>query len=78
MKREKAFEEVQGMSMVDPSILDTAAYCVIDDCLKETSPEYFCDTSFQWCYESKLKTLKYDQEIPDRCYKENHRYIQKI
>ena len=47
MEREKAFEEVQGMSMVDPSILDTAAYCVTDDCLKETSPEYFCDTSFQ-------------------------------
>ena len=36
MQREKAFEEVQGLSMVDRSILDTAAYCIIeDDCLKE-------------------------------------------
>ena len=38
MEREKAFEEVQWMSMVDPSIPDTAAYHIIeDDWLKETT-----------------------------------------
>ena len=31
MEKEKAYEEVQRMSMVDPSILDTAAYRVIED-----------------------------------------------
>ena len=37
METEKAFEEVQGMSNVDPSILDTTAYRIIeDDWLKET------------------------------------------
>ena len=71
------------MSMVDPCILDTAAYLIIeDDWLKETSvsPEYCCDICLQWCYKSnvlKLKTLKYDQEILDICYKENHGYIWK-
>ena len=43
MERQKAFEGVQEMSMLDPSILDTAAFCVIeDDLLKETTvgPEY--------------------------------------
>ena len=38
METEKAFEEVQWMSMVDPSIPDTAAYHIIeDDWLKETT-----------------------------------------
>ena len=38
MEREKAFEEVQGLSMVDCSFLDTAAYGIIeDDCLKEAT-----------------------------------------
>ena len=43
MERQKAFEGVQEMSMFDPSILDTAAICIIeDDLLKETTvgPEY--------------------------------------
>ena len=43
MERQKAFEGVQEMSMFDPSILDTAALCIIeDDLLKETTvgPEY--------------------------------------
>ena len=31
MEKEKAFEEVHRMSMVDPSILDTVAYRVIED-----------------------------------------------
>ena len=69
MEREIAFEKVQGMSMVDPSILDTAAYHIIeDDWLKETpvGPECCCDICLQWCYKSnvlKLKILKYD--LPD-------------
>ena len=81
MEREKAFEEVQGMSVVDPNILDTAAYFIIeDDWLKETTvgPEYCCDICLQWCCKSnmlKLKTSNYDQEILDRCYKDV--YIQK-
>ena len=38
MERRKAFKKVQGMSMVDPSIFDTAAYCIIEgNWLKETS-----------------------------------------
>ena len=83
MEREKEFEEVQGISMIDPSILDTATYCIIeDDWLKETTvaPKYCCDICLQCCYKSnvfKLKTPKYDQEILDRCYKENHGYIRK-
>ena len=83
MERENAFEDVQAMSMVDSSILDTAAYRIIeDDRLKETTvgPEYCCDICLQWCYKSnvlKVKTSKYDQDIIDRCYKENHEYIQK-
>ena len=43
MEREKVFEEVQGMSVADPSILDTEAYRIIEDeRLKETTdgPEY--------------------------------------
>ena len=69
MEREIAFEKVQGMSMVDPSILDTAAYHIIeDDWLKETpvGPERCCDICLQWCYKSnvlKLKISKYD--LPD-------------
>ena len=36
-EREKAFEKVQGMSIIDPSIFDTTAYCIIeDDSLKKT------------------------------------------
>ena len=31
VERGKAFEEVQRMSMADPSILDTAAYHIIED-----------------------------------------------
>ena len=50
METEKAFEEVQGMSMVDPSILDTTAYRIIeDDWLKETivGLDYRCDICLQ-------------------------------
>ena len=83
MEREKVFEEIQGISMVDPSILDTEAYHIIEDERpKKTTdgPEYYCDICLQCCYKSnvlKLKILKYDQEILDRCYNENHGYIQK-
>ena len=31
MEREKAFEEVQGINMVDPSILDTTVYHILED-----------------------------------------------
>ena len=81
MEREKLFEEVQGMIMVDSSILDTAAYRITeDDWLKEISidPDYCRDICLQWCHKSnvlKLKRSKYDPEIRDRCCKENHGYI---
>ena len=71
------------MSMVDPSILDKAAYCFIeDDWLTETivGPEYCCDICLQWYYKLnvlELKTSKSDQGILGRCYKENHEYIRK-
>ena len=53
IERRKAFKKVQGMNMVNPNILDTAAYGIIEDVwLKETivCPEYCCDI-FQWCCE---------------------------
>ena len=31
MEREKAFEEVPGINMVGPSILDTAVYHILED-----------------------------------------------
>ena len=83
MEKEKPFEELKGISMVGPSILETAVYRILkDNWLKETTvgPESCCDIFLQLCYKSnelKLKTLQYDQKILDRCYKENHGYIQK-
>ena len=71
---EKKLKDVQGMSMVDPSILATAAYHIIEGkWLRESTvgPEYCCDIYLQWCYKSnvlKLKISKYGQEILDRCY----------
>ena len=43
--RESAFDEVKGKSMVDPSILNTNAYKIIEkDFLEEIDegPEYMC------------------------------------
>ena len=37
LEREKTFVEVQGMSMVDPSIFDTAYHIIEGDWLKETT-----------------------------------------
>ena len=55
--------------MVDPSIHDTAAYRIIeDDWLKETT------VGLDYCYDICLQC---DQEILDRCYKENYGYIWK-
>ena len=70
---EKKLKDVQGMSMVDPCILATAAYHIIEGkWLRESTvgPEYCCDIYLQWCYKSnalKLKISKYGQEILDRC-----------
>ena len=66
-EREKAFAEVQGKSMVDPSILKTNAYRIIkDDWLNKINvgPEYCCDICLVWCYREtvlKLNTTRYDQ-----------------
>ena len=82
-EREKAFAEVQGKSMVNPSILDTKAYRIIkDDWLSKINigPEYCCDICLVWCYREnvlKLNTTKYDLSILDKCYKANHGYIRK-
>ena len=48
------------MSMVDPSILGTLAYRIIeDDWLKKTTvgPEFCCDICLQWCYKSNVLKL---------------------
>ena len=37
LEREKTFVKVQGMSMVDPSIFDTACHIIEGDWLKETT-----------------------------------------
>ena len=37
LEREKTFVKVQGMSMVDPSIFDTAYHIIEGDWLKETT-----------------------------------------
>ena len=69
--------------MVDPSILKTTAYRIIEeDWLKKinTGPEYCCDICLVWCYREnvlKLRPSKYDQQVLDKCYKENHGYIRK-
>lgn len=69
--------------MVDPSILDTEAYRIIeDDWLNKINvgSEYCCDICLVWCYREnvlKLKTSKYETSILDKCYKPNHGYIRK-
>ena len=82
-EREKAFSDVQGMSMVDPSILDTKAFQIIEEeWLRKINegPEFCCDICLKWCYRCdvvKLSIVKYDQEILEKCYRENHGFIRR-
>ena len=75
MDRETAFDEVEGRSMVDPSILDTHAYKIIEkDFLDEISegPEYKCEICICWNYKKSVLRLnfgKYDKEIFEKSYK---------
>ena len=63
------------MSMVDPEILSTQAYKIVEkDFLKDINvgPEYKCEICCTWNYRTnvlKFNTNKYDQEILEKCYK---------
>ena len=62
------------MSMVNPAILDTQAYKLIEeDFLKEISvgPEYKCEICISWNYKQSVSRLKnkYGKEIFQKCYK---------
>ena len=57
-EREEAFEEVQGMSKVDPSILSTKAFDIIKQDFKSAIAEgttYRCDICIKWEYKGNGK-----------------------
>ena len=74
--REAAFDDVKGRSMVDPSILHSDAYKIIEkDFLEEVNegPEYKCEICICWNYKKsslRLNSSRYDSETFKKCYKE--------
>ena len=75
--RDSAFEEVAGKSMVDPIILDTKAYKIIEnDFLEEINegPEYICEICICWNYKKSVLRLnigRYDTVVFENSYKKN-------
>ena len=72
--KEAAFQEVKEMSKVDPSILDTNAYKIIEkDFLEEINegPEYKCEICICWNYKKSVSILsseKYDAAVFEKSY----------
>ena len=72
--REEAFNDVKDMSMVDPEILSTQGYKIVEnDFLKEINvgPEYKCEICCTWNYKSnvlKFNASKYNDDILQKCY----------
>ena len=60
MKRKTAFEQVQGMSMVDPEILNTDAFNFIKqdwEAAMTEGPTYICDICIKWEYRKNVRKL---------------------
>ena len=72
--RKKAFDEVKDMSMVQPSIIDTTAYKIVENeflKLISVGPEFKCEICLTWNYRTsvmKFKTNIYDQTVLNKCY----------
>ena len=80
-ERLEAFKDVEGMSMVDPSILATPAYKILKEdfeaAIKE-GPTYTCDICYKCEYRTnviKLVPSKYEMEIFDKCHRGKYEWI---
>ena len=73
-ERYDIFKNVQTCSMVDPSILHTTAFSLIEEEFKnaiQEGPIYVCDICWKFEYKRnmiKLKDLKYDKELYEECH----------
>ena len=76
-----AFKDVQGRSMVDPSILTTTAYKIIKEQFQvaiEEGPTYICDICWKFEYRKnviKLDHSKYEIEVFYKCHTRKSEWI---
>ena len=79
--RDEAFDNVQGMSMVDPAILGTAAYKIIEKDFRNAimeGPTYVCDICIKTEQRKtviKLNANKYEKEMFEKCHKGIYEWI---
>ena len=81
IRKEIAFNAVQGMSMVDPSILNTEAYGILRDevfCAFKQGPEYECTICFKLEFKRtviRLDPSRYDNKVFEKCYQDKTEFV---